>query len=218
MITLTGPERKPASSSKPKKLVIFLHGLGSDGNDLIDLAFDFASALPDALFLSPNAPFPCDMAPYGHQWFSLQDRSESNILSGVRTAAPILNHYIDQALKEHHLEDKDLALIGFSQGTMMALHVALRRKQACRAVIGFSGALIAPPLLAKEITSRPRVMLAHGDHDTVVPISALNIATNTLTSVDVDVTTHISSGLGHGIDQQGLKLAKKFLKTCFSDA
>jgi phospholipase/carboxylesterase len=216
MITLTGPQRKPASGKKPRQLVILLHGLGSDGNDLIELAPEFADILPDAQFLSPNAPFPCDMAPYGYQWFSLQDRSEGSILSGVREATPILNHYVDTALAEHQLTDKDVAFIGFSQGTMMALHVALRRPSPCAAVLGYSGALIAPSLLTTECQSKPSIMLFHGDYDTVVPISALDSALHALKSVDVPVKHHISKGLAHGIDQQGIKLGKKFLQEAFA--
>jgi phospholipase/carboxylesterase len=216
MIQLSGPQRPPASGGAAKKLIIFLHGLGADGSDLIDLAFDFASAFPDAHFLSPNAPFHCDMAPYGYQWFSLKERTETVLLSGIREAEPILNNYIDTALKTHNLTDKDVTYIGFSQGTMMALHTILRRPTPCAALLGFSGALVAPQLLAKELKSRPNVMLIHGDQDNVVPIAALDSAVNALTSVNVPVSSHICSGLGHGIDQPGIRLGKKFIKTAYS--
>lgn len=125
--TLSGPIRKPASGAAPRQLAILLHGLGADGNDLIGLAPYWAPLFPEAEFVAPDAPFPCDMAPFGRQWFSLQDRSPMSILAGVRAAAPILDAYIDDALKARNLDESRLALVGFSQGTMMSLYVGLRR-------------------------------------------------------------------------------------------
>src|SRR5947208_8561128 len=125
LMSLSGPTRPPVAGGKPRQLVILLHGLGADGNDLIGLAPVLARLLPDAEFVSPNAPFPCDMAPYGYQWFSLQDRSPEAILGGVRASAPILDAFIDDLLAARGLEEKDLALVGFSQGTMMSLYVGL---------------------------------------------------------------------------------------------
>ena len=126
---LSGPSRPPASGGKPKQLVILLHGLGADGSDLIGLAPYWAQLLPEAEFVSPNAPFPCDMGPFGHQWFSVQDRAPATVLAGVRAAAPILDAFIDDLLTERGLASGSLAIVGFSQGTMMSLFVALRRPQ-----------------------------------------------------------------------------------------
>jgi phospholipase/carboxylesterase len=208
---LSGPIHKPASGSKPRQLVILLHGLGADGNDLIGLAPVLAQVLPDAEFVSPNAPFPCDMAPYGYQWFSLQDRSPATILAGVRAAAPVLDAFIDEALESRGLAEKDLALIGFSQGTMMSLYVGLRRARPVAGIVGFSGALVGAEFLAGEIRSRPRVLLVHGDADQMVPFQALAIAERTLIAADVPVETLTCPGLGHGIDEAGLKAAARFL-------
>jgi phospholipase/carboxylesterase len=208
---LSGPIHKPESGSKPRKLVILLHGLGADGNDLIGLAPVLAQVLPDAEFVSPNAPFPCDMAPYGYQWFSLQDRSPATILAGVRAAAPVLDAFIDEALESRGLAEKDLALIGFSQGTMMSLYVGLRRARPVAGIVGFSGALVGAELLAGEIRSRPRVLLVHGDADQMVPFQALAMAERTLTATDVPVETLTCPGLGHGIDEAGLKAGARFL-------
>src|SRR5690242_18353856 len=144
LLTLSGPSRKPASGGAPRQLVILLHGLGADGNDLIGLAPYWAPLLPDAEFVAPDAPFPCDMAPFGRQWFSLQDRSPLAILAGVRAAAPILDVFIDEALKARNLDESRLALVGFSQGTMMSLYVGLRRAKALAGIVGFSGALLGP--------------------------------------------------------------------------
>src|SRR5258707_2429355 len=123
MPPLSGPSRPPAGGGKPQRLVILLHGLGADGNDLIGLAPVWAQILPDAEFIAPNAPFPCDMAPYGFQWFSFQDRTPEAVLAGVRAAAPMLDAFIDDALAARGLVAGDAALVGFSQGPMMSPHV-----------------------------------------------------------------------------------------------
>ena len=209
---LSGPVHKPASGGKPRQLVMLLHGLGADGNDLIGLAPVLAQVLPDAEFVSPNAPFPCDMAPYGYQWFSLQDRSPESILAGVRAAAPTLDVFIDDALASRGLAEKDLALIGFSQGTMMSLYVGLRRARPVAGIVGFSGALVGAELLAAEVRAKPRVLLVHGDADTMVPFQALAMAERTLEAAGVPVETLTCPGLGHGIDEAGLTAAARFLK------
>src|SRR5208337_2775220 len=129
LAALSGPFRPPASGGRPSRLVILLHGLGADGNDLIGLGPYWARSVPTAEFLSPNAPFPCDMAPYGYQWYSSQDRTPEAALAGVRAAAPILEGFIDDVLAERGLDDSDLALVGFSQGTVMSLYVGLRRSR-----------------------------------------------------------------------------------------
>ena len=207
-ITLSGPERAPANGEKPKHLVILLHGLGADGNDLIGLAPMLAGALPHAQFLSPDAPEACDMVPYGHQWFSLRNWSPQSMLKGAQSAAPKLNLFIDAQLKRFGLTEDKLALVGFSQGTMMSLYTALRRPNACAAVIGFSGALIGE----EGITSKPPVCLIHGEQDTVVPFGAMALAEAVLKHDGVSVATHARPGLGHGIDPEGLDIASAFLK------
>ena len=206
---LSGPSFVPPTV---KKIVVFLHGLGANGDDLISLADEFAPDLPDAAFYSPNAPFPCDMAPYGCQWFSLQQRVEEIILAGIKIAAPILNEYLDGLLKEHNLKPKDLVLVGFSQGTMMSLYVAPRRPERIAGVVGYAGALIAPELLQKEIASKPPICLIHGDADMVVPYQAMLIADAALATTQIPHETHTRPHLGHGIDGQGIEIAKKFLK------
>src|SRR5258708_33521846 len=176
MPALSGPSRPPASGGKPNRLVILLHGLGADGNDLIGLVPYWAPLLPTAEFVSPNAPFPCDMAPYGYQWFSAQDRSPAAVLAGVRAAAPLLDAFIDDAVAERGLDDGDLALVGFSQGTMMSLFVGLRRAKPAAGIVGFSGRLLGPELLASELRSRPPLLLVHGTEDPPVPSASLAAA------------------------------------------
>jgi phospholipase/carboxylesterase len=216
MPRLSGPSRPPASGGKPRRLVILLHGLGADGNDLIGLAPYWARLLPDAEFLSPNAPFPCDMAPHGYQWFSSQDRSPEAVLGGVRAAAPILDAFIDEALEERGLGSRELALVGFSQGTMMSLFVGLRRAQPVAGIVGFSGRLLAPELLAEELRSRPPILLVHGTEDPLVPYSSLAAAETTLKAAGVPVETVTSVGIGHSIDDQGLRRGGRFLKDVLS--
>ena len=210
-ISLTGPSRPPASGGKPSKLVVLLHGVGANGDDLIDLAQSWASALPEAEFLSPNAPFPCDMAPFGYQWFSLRDPTLDGMLDGVRTAAPILDAFLDESLRARGLTDADLALVGFSQGTMMSLHVAPRRPTPCAGALGYSGALLAPVLLLDEAVSRPDMLLIHGDADEVVDPAALPLAEKALKTVDINVSAVMRPGLGHGIDPEGIVLGGRFL-------
>jgi phospholipase/carboxylesterase len=211
MPTLSGPSRPPAAGGKPSRLVILLHGLGADGNDLIGLAPYWARLLPTAEFLSPNAPFPCDMAPYGYQWYSSQDRTPEASLAGVRAAAPILNAFIDEALAERGLDGSDLALVGFSQGTVMSLYVGFRRDKPVAGIVGFSGRLLVPELLANELRSRPRTLLVHGTKDPLVPYSALAEAETALKAADIPVETVTSIGVGHSIDEDGLRRGGLFL-------
>src|SRR5271169_2089706 len=214
---LSGPSRPPAAGGRPSRLVILLHGLGADGNDLIGLAPYWAPILPEAEFLSPNAPFPCDMAPYGYQWFSSQDRSPAAVLAGVRAAAPILDAFIDDALAARGLGDADLALVGFSQGTMMSLFVGLRRAQPAAGIVGFSGRLLAPELLTNELRSRPRILLVHGTEDPLVPYASLAAAEAALTSAGVPVETLTCPGIGHSIDEAGLRRGGHFLRDVLAE-
>ena len=208
---LEGPAKPPTSGEPAQMLVILLHGLGADGNDLLGLAPYWAPHLPHAEFSSPHAPETCDMAPMGRQWFSLQSRDPDSIREGAERAAPILNEFIDFELDRLNLTDRQLALVGFSQGTMMALYVGLRRPQPPAAIVGFSGSLVAPERLANEVSARPPVLLIHGDSDEVVPVQALHEAVAGLASAAVGVIWHVCDGMGHQIDQTGLDMSTDFL-------
>jgi len=209
---LTGPSRPPLSGGKPRRLVILLHGLGADGNDLIGLQQYWGRLVPDAEFISPNAPFPCDMAPYGYQWFSVQDRTSEAMLAGVRAAAPLLDAFIDEEMQKRGLTETDTALVGFSQGTMMSLYVGLRRANPLAGILGFSGRLIAPELLARELRSRPPVLLVHGTHDPLVPFESLSHAETALEAAGVPVETLACPGIEHSIDPAGLQRGGAFLQ------
>lgn len=216
MTTLIGPIRKPRSGKPPKQLMILLHGWGADGPNLIDLADGFAQVLPDAQFIAPNAPYPCEANPYGYQWFSLTDRQPQHMLEGARGAAEILNHFIDEQLKALSLDNSKLALVGFSQGTMVGLHVALRRTPPIAALVGFSGLLLGEETLPKEIAARPPVCLIHGEADEVVPFASLKHAANALKVHGVPVSAHPRPFLGHSIDMEGMKIAGEFLGRAFN--
>ena len=172
--------------------------------------------MPDAEFVSPNAPFPCDMAPYGYQWFSVRDRSPETVLAGVRAAAPSLDAFIDEELQRRGLSDAEAALVGFSQGTMMALYVGLRRARPLAGILGFSGRLIAPDLLASELRSRPKVLLVHGTDDPLVPFQSLAEAEAGLQRAGVPVETLACVGVEHSIDAEGLEKGGRFLRAALS--
>ena len=216
MTTLTGPRLAPRSG-KAKQLVVFLHGYGADGNDLIALGKEWQSLLPDAAFVSPNAPEACVGAAMGRQWFTLTMREMNERWVGVQKAAPVLNEFLDAELAKHSLSPDRLALVGFSQGTMMALHVGLRRAAAPAAIIGYSGLHVMPeneaemPRAAKEIVSKPPVLLVHGDRDDLIPPQALFMSAQSLSACGVPVEWHLSQGVGHGIDGEGLRHGGEFL-------
>lgn len=214
MIDLQGPEQQPVTG-KARKLVVFLHGYGSNGDDLISLAPYWASLLPEAAFVSPNAPSPCEMAPVGYQWFSLESRDPQSKLAGVQAAAPILDAYLDKQLARFGLSEKDMALVGFSQGTMMSLYVAPRRKSAVASVVGYSGALIGAQLLGSEVKAKPPVLLVHGMADQVVPFDAMAMAATGLKAAGIDVATEARPGLPHSIDEAGLQKGGAFLRQHF---
>ena len=216
LMALSGPSRPPLTGGQPRRLVLRLHGLGADGNDLIGLQQYWGRLIPDAEFISPNAPFPCDMAPYGYQWFSVQDRSPSAVLAGVRAAAPSLDAFIDDALHKRGLEASDAALVGFSQGTMMSLYIGLRRARPLAGILGYSGRLIAADLLAGELRSRPRVLLVHGTADPLVPFESLAQAETALREVGVPVDTLACVGTEHAIDPEGLQRGGDFLRDVLS--
>jgi phospholipase/carboxylesterase len=214
---LDGPRIAPRSG-KAKNLVVFLHGYGADGNDLIEIGRAWQDLLPDTAFVSPHAPRPCGQSPMGREWFPLTMREPTERWTGVNSAAPALNAFLDAELARHSLPGSALALVGFSQGTMMSLHVGLRRAVAPAAIVGYSGMLVTPEAEAEldtfagEIVARPPVLLIHGDQDQLIPVQALLHAAQGLASLDIPVQWHISPGVGHGIDNEGLRHGGEFLK------
>jgi phospholipase/carboxylesterase len=200
MAQLDGPRLEP-HSGPAEQLVVFVHGYGADGNDLIDVGRVWQGLLPRAAFVSPHAPWPC--------WI------------GVNEAAPVLEKFLDAELKRRNLPPSALALVGFSQGTMMSLHVGLRRAVAPAAIVGYSGMLVIPENgdldgFAAEIRSRPPVLLIHGDADQLIPVEALLHAAQGLAALDVPTEWHISAGVAHGVDEEGLRQGGEFLGKSFA--
>ncbi|MGX1306930.1 phospholipase/carboxylesterase [Amorphus suaedae] len=211
MVELDGPRLEPASGEAPTGLVVLLHGYGADGADLIGLAEMWAPHLPTVAFVAPNAPDPCGMAPMGRQWFPLTLRDPSEYWRGVTAAAPVLDRFLDAELARAGLDDSRLVLVGFSQGTMMALHVAFRRPRALAGLIGYSGRLAGPERLGEDLRHRFPVLLVHGAADDVLPAELTEQAAETLSGLGVPVTSRIEPGLGHGINETGLRLGAEFL-------
>jgi phospholipase/carboxylesterase len=215
---LDGPRLPPANGGAAEHLVVFLHGYGADGNDLIDIGRHWGPYLPDTAFVSPNAPEPCAESPAGRQWFPLALGDLDDIWRGVRAAAPVLDAFLDAELARHRLTDARLALVGFSQGTMMALHVGPRRAGRIAGIVGYSGFLAGAGHFATEARQAPPVLLVHGEADPLIPVAALHAATPVLGAAGLAVEWHIAKGLGHGIDSDGLKLGLDFLKRAFASS
>ena len=226
---LTGPAFIAPETQNVKRIVIFLHGYGADGNDLISLSQPMAPMLPDTAFYSPHAPFPCEGNPMGRQWFSLSAYDPDLLRRGPETMAPVLQemhegaayvapkiqNFIDGLMEKHGVASDKVVLAGFSQGTMMALYCAYRRKDTLAGVLGYSGALIGADVFAAEKTASPPAYLVHGETDSVVPVAATNHAYDTLAAAGVAVEKVTIPDLEHGIDQNGLQIGTDFIVKSF---
>lgn len=209
---LDGPRLAPAAGGPPTSLGIFLHGFGSNGHDLIGLAQMLQPALPNTAFVAPNAPSLMPHMADAHQWWAIDRFSAAESAAGAEAAAPALDAFLTHELERSGLAADRLFLLGFSQGTMMALHVGLRRAAPVAGIVGLSGKLVAPERLQAEIKSRPPVLLVHGTADEVVPFAALDQATTALGAGGVDVETHVSTGIGHTVGPDGLSAAATFAR------
>ena len=209
--------RREAASGQGDSLVIFLHGYGADGGDLLGLADPLAPHLPDTVFVAPDAPERSTVNPMGYQWFPipwLDGSPEDLAAEAMARAAVELNGFLDAMLEAEGLTPDRVVILGFSQGTMMALHVAPRRETEFAGIVGFSGRLMEPELLADEIRTRPPVLLIHGDADDVVPPASLPAAAEALQGAGIDVYAHVMKGTGHGIAPDGLSVALAFIREC----
>jgi phospholipase/carboxylesterase len=227
MTALDGP-RIPAAAGQTRQLVVFLHGYGADGNDLIELGRQWRALMPEAAFVSPHAPERSPAAPMGRQWFALSNRPPDDPSggedrwNGAVKAHGAIDAFLDAELERLRLDDSKLALVGFSQGAMMALHVGLRRPRAPAAILGFSGLLVGPEHLS-EATARdahgrpPPILLVHGDQDPLIPFDAMFMAAEALAQASIPTQWHLSLGIGHGIDAEGLRQGGLFLAKAFAD-
>ena len=210
----------PESGGDAKQVVLFLHGLGDSGSGgLLSIGQMWQPQLPDCEFICPDAPFDYDMASGdfgGRQWFSLKSFAQEDILAGVKKAAPLLNAYIDHVLTSRKIPAHKLALVGFSQGTMMALYTALRRPEAVACVIGYSGLLIGGDTLVAEKKSSPPILLVHGQLDEVVPFKAMDESKRAMKAAGLSVRSLARPQLGHGLDDAGIATGLAFLMQSFN--
>lgn len=207
--------RKEAASGRATSVVVFLHGYGADGADLLGLADPLAAHLPDTLFLAPDAPERCAGGGFGYQWFPipwLDGSTEAAAAAGLASAAADLNAFLDKTLATNGLAPSAMALVGFSQGAMISLEVAPRRPDPLAGVVAISGRLLRPEALATEAVVRPPVLLIHGDADPVVPFADMDKAGRALTDAGFDTYGHVMKGTGHGIAPDGLGVSLQFLK------
>ncbi len=215
MILIDGPRIAPKGGTA-QKLVILFHGYGSNGADLIGLAQHWAPAFPGVAFAAPDAPEPVPGAPGGFQWFPISRLDPQLMEAGVRSAHATAEAFIGAELRRWGVAPENLALVGFSQGTMMALHCGLRRPAPPAAILGFSGALAGPERLAQEMTVKPPVLLIHGDRDDVLPAGMSLAAAQGLAQAGHGARFHISPGIPHSIGPDGLEEGAAFLEAAFS--
>jgi phospholipase/carboxylesterase len=210
--------RKGAAKGTAKRIVVFVHGYGADGADLLGLADPLSPHLPDTAFFAPDAPEPCAGNPFGRQWFPipwLDGSSEAQAHDGLLRAAEDLNAFLDQRLADEGVQPAALALVGFSQGAMMSLHIAPRRSAAIAGVVAISGRLLEADRLSEEAVVKPPVLLIHGDQDPVVPFEDMSLAGNALLAAGFETYGHVMQGTGHGIAPDGLSVALHFLRDRF---
>ena len=218
-VMLNGPRIEPKSGSA-RRLVVFLHGYGATGADLIEIGRQWRDWLPDTLFVSPHAPELCPQAPGARQWFALTTRNPAERWRGAVAARPSLDGFLDAELAKLDIDDSKLALVGFSQGCMMALHVGLRRARGPAAILGYSGALIGPDHLNEAVArdssgAAPPILLSHGDADEVVPFDDMFMSAEALAKAGIPCQWRLTPGLNHGIDRDGLIQGGLFLVQAF---
>ena len=204
-------EKFPNHDFEPNSLVILLHGIGADAFDLIPLAKYWALTLKKTKFYSLHAPYPCKLTSSGKQWFDLEDRDQTRILKEIELVKPMIITFLKKKLKDYNLQYKDLILVGFSQGTMVALNLTLTMKEEVRGVLGYSGGVILTKSGKIEIISKPNICLVHGKNDEVVPKKMMETTKIILKDNKIDVDTHLIENLGHSIDQNGLEIGQNFL-------
>jgi len=200
------------SKNKPQQIIVLCHGYGGDGKDISTLAIGWQRFLPNAIFLCPNAPEICSISPQGFQWFDLSSDKEEIILEKSLIAEEKLNIFLDEALDNFQLIPANLGLVGFSQGSMIGIQVALKKKKEIGCIIGYSGKVINKKHLADNIISRPKTLLMHGQNDTIVPPMHLLEAKEYLSSIGLKVKTKMFKNCEHRIPVEGSSIGLEFLR------
>jgi len=213
---LTYYSAPPKGGKKPTSIVIMVHGYGANGQDLIGIAPEWCGALPETLLISPDAPTPCDQSPLGRQWFSLLNYTPQGMLNGIKDAWSALDKFIDAVIKEHNIPSDKIALMGFSQGTMMSLHTMMKRTDKLAGVLGYSGRLTDHDLAHTTANKDVPIHLIHGTDDPVIPVSEFDIAIKTLTNNNFPISGEKTLGLAHGIDHNGIIVGGRILKEWLS--
>lgn len=209
---VNGASLQPLLGPPPKHIIFLLHGFGSSGADLIAMATHWRQSLPDTLFLAPNAP---QSAGAGYQWWPLQNFTPQALAAGAALAAPAIDTFIDRKLSQYGLSEAEMAIVGFSQGTMMALQVGLNRKTAPAAIVGYSGLFVGAASVANRNSPKPPILLVHGSADPVIPVAALHAAKADLGKLGIEAETHVSPRVGHSVDLAGLRLGLEFIMKGF---
>ncbi len=202
----------PLSKGEPKQVIVLCHGYGGDGKDISSLALNWQRFLPDTIFLCPNAPEICSVNPNGYQWFDLTSEKEEIILEKSLAAEEKVNNFLDQVLNNFQIESKKLALVGFSQGCMISIQVGLKRKQEIGCLLGYSGKIINQEHLSKNINSKPKIFLMHGENDTIVPATHLLDAKQYLADYGLKIKTKLIKNCEHKITVEASSLGLEFLK------
>ena len=202
----------PLSKGEPKQVIVLCHGYGGDGKDISSLALNWQRFLPDTIFLCPNAPEICSVSPNGYQWFDLTSEKEEIILEKSLVAEEKVNNFLDQILNNFQIESKKLALVGFSQGSMISIQVGLKRKQEIGCLLGYSGKIINQEHLSKNINSKPKIFLIHGENDTIVPATHLLDAKQYLADYGLKIKTKLIKNCEHKITVEASSLGLEFLK------
>jgi phospholipase/carboxylesterase len=213
---LKGPELAAKNGERPKQLIMLLHGMGKTGEELSSIAQRTRSIFPDAYFICPNAPYPHDESSHGYQWFSTKDLSEPALLKGLNNSMRLLNELVNYQLNRFQLKENNLAVVGVSQGSMVALHTFLRRPSPVASLIGFSGTIVSPYLLNKELKSKPNVLLVHGKEDPIIPFKYLRLTYKSLLDLGINVKTKVYPSLGHTVNLRGVVEAIRFISSSFS--
>lgn len=207
---LTGPVHRPKTDCPPEQLFFFLHGWGADGQNLLDIALSLSHDFPKAEFHLPNAPYLCEANTQGYQWFSLSDESTEALLSEVEAVSTTVENYIREKMEQTNIHYKNVILLGFSQGAMLAKHLALTRPNLCGVVAAYSGKLVGVPAVITD--ERVPMILIHGDDDRVIPVEAMIESYHTLKELGVTADAYRMAELAHGINQAGLELGHRFIK------